>query len=92
MIGVYDYTVLATYLSLAFGVLGIFSAQDGAALSALLCLMLSGLLDAFDGRQAEIVRLCKSLSASAFCRRSSAARSAADGRCARRRCSISSPR
>lgn len=50
MIGVYDYTVLATYISLAFGVHGILSAISGRAFPALLCLMLSGLLDAFDGR------------------------------------------
>ena len=50
MIGVYDYTVIATYLSLAFGVSGILAAMDGSAFAALLCLMLAGLLDAFDGR------------------------------------------
>ena len=50
MIGVYDYTVLATYLSLAFGVSGILSAMNASPFSALLCLMVSGLLDAFDGR------------------------------------------
>ena len=50
MIGVYDYTVLATYLSLAFGVSGILAAMNGSPYSALLCLMVSGLLDAFDGR------------------------------------------
>ena len=50
MIGVYDYTVLATYLSLAFGVSGILAAMNGDPYSALLCLMVSGLLDAFDGR------------------------------------------
>ena len=50
MIGVYDYTVLATYLSLAFGVSGILAAMNGGPYSALLCLMVSGLLDAFDGR------------------------------------------
>ena len=50
MIGVYDYTVLATYLSLAFGVSGILAAMNGSPHSALLCLMVSGLLDAFDGR------------------------------------------
>ena len=50
MIGVYDYTVLATYLSLAFGVSGILVAMNGSPYSALLCLMVSGLLDAFDGR------------------------------------------
>ena len=41
MIGVYDYTVLATYLSLAFGVSGILAAMNGSPYSALLCLMVS---------------------------------------------------
>ena len=50
MIGVYDYTVLATYLSLAFGVSGILAAMNGSPYSALLCLMVGGLLEAFDGR------------------------------------------
>ena len=50
MIGVYDYTVLATYLSLAFVVSGILAAMNCSPYSALLCLMVSGLLDAFDGR------------------------------------------
>ena len=50
MIGVYDYTVLATYCSLAFGVSGILYAMRERTFAALLCLMLAGLLDAFDGR------------------------------------------
>ena len=50
MIGVYDYTVLATYISLAFGVSGLLAAMGGMPYAALLCLMVSGLLDAFDGR------------------------------------------
>lgn len=50
MIGFYDYTVVATYLSLLFGLYGIFSAAAGDLLAASVCLLLSGLLDAFDGR------------------------------------------
>ena len=50
MIGVYDYTVLATYISLAFGVSGLLAAMGGMPYAALLCLMVSGFLDAFDGR------------------------------------------
>lgn len=50
MIGVYDYTVIATYLSLILGLGGIYASMQGAMLSAILCLMLSGFLDAFDGR------------------------------------------
>ena len=52
MIGVYDYTVIATYLSLLLGLGGIHAAAQGRPLPAMLCLMLSGLLDAFDGRVA----------------------------------------
>lgn len=50
MIGVYDYTVIATYLSLLLGLGGIWHAAQGDTLSAIFCLMLAGLLDAFDGR------------------------------------------
>lgn len=50
MIGFYDYTVVATYISLLFGLMGIYSAAEGNLLSASVCLLLAGLLDAFDGR------------------------------------------
>lgn len=49
MIGVYDYTVIATYLSLLLGLAGLYSAARFEPLDAMLCLMLAGLLDAFDG-------------------------------------------
>ena len=50
MIGYYNYTVIATYLSLASSVAGIFIAAAGKPYIAIFCLMFSGLLDAFDGR------------------------------------------
>ena len=50
MIGVYDYTVLATYLALLLGLSGIYAAFQARPLPAMLALMLAGLLDAFDGR------------------------------------------
>ena len=50
MIGVYDYTVLATYLSLLFGLGGIYQAAEGNSVGAVAALMLAGLLDGFDGR------------------------------------------
>lgn len=50
MIGVYDYTVIATYLATILGLCGIFQASDGRTLMAILCLLLAGLLDTFDGR------------------------------------------
>ena len=48
MIGVY--AVIATYLSLLLGLAGLYSAAQSEPLDAMLCLMLAGLLDAFDGR------------------------------------------
>ena len=52
MIGIYDYTVILTYLSLASSVSGMFLACSGHVRWALACLALSGLLDAFDGKVA----------------------------------------
>ena len=50
MIGVYDYTVVATYVSLLFGLAGIYVSAQGRIVPAIFFLMLAGLLDAFDGR------------------------------------------
>lgn len=50
MIGVYDYTVIATYLASILGLFGVFMAIDGQVLPAIFCLLLSGLLDSVDGR------------------------------------------
>ena len=50
MLGYYNYTVVATYVSLVVSVLGIFQAWEGRSLLSIFCLMLSGLLDAFDGK------------------------------------------
>ena len=49
LIGFYDYTVILTYLSLISAVLGIVSASQGRFTAAVLCLVLSGICDAFDG-------------------------------------------
>ncbi len=51
MIGVYDYTVILTYLSLISGVLGIITAVTGVGHPeiGIFFLMVSGILDAFDG-------------------------------------------
>ena len=48
-IGVYDYTVLLTHLSLISSVLGMTRAIHGDYKGAILCLALSGICDAFDG-------------------------------------------
>lgn len=52
MIGVYDYTVLLTYLGFASGITGIIEAFNGRIFPALLCLMFAGLCDMFDGKVA----------------------------------------
>lgn len=50
MIGIYDYTVIATYVATVCGICGIFQAADDHVLAAILCLLIAGLLDTFDGR------------------------------------------
>lgn len=49
LIGVYDYTVILTYLSLASAVTGMVSASNGYFTAAVACVFISGFLDAFDG-------------------------------------------
>lgn len=48
-IGVYDYTVILTYLSLCSSVVGMILTSKGAFTAAIGCLFLSGFCDAFDG-------------------------------------------
>ena len=50
MIGVYDYTVIATYLATVFGICGMLQAMESRPVAALLCLLAAGLLDTVDGR------------------------------------------
>lgn len=52
MIGVYNYTVILTYLSLLSGGAGLFLLLEGRLYAAAICMMLSGLMDGFDGRVA----------------------------------------
>ena len=55
MLGVYDYTVILTYLSLISANVGIFlSLGTGHEYAAALCLMFCGLFDAFDGKVARL--------------------------------------
>ena len=49
LIGVYDYTVILTYLSLISSVFGMTRAIHGDYKLAIFCLAFSGLCDAFDG-------------------------------------------
>lgn len=51
-IGVYDYTVLLTYLSLISSVFGMIQALNGNFTAAIFALAFSGVCDAFDGRVA----------------------------------------
>jgi len=48
-IGFYDYTVILTYLSLCSAVVGMTLASQSRFTAAILCLVFSGVCDAFDG-------------------------------------------
>lgn len=48
-LGYYNYTVVLTYVGMLVGFLGISFAMSGKASSALICLMVSGICDMFDG-------------------------------------------
>lgn len=50
MLGVYNYTVLLTYIGMLTGLTGIGFAMGGRIPWALLCLLLAGLCDMFDGK------------------------------------------
>ena len=50
LIGFYDYTVIATYLSLFLGALGVFYAVNGSPMTGLILLMACGIIDMFDGK------------------------------------------
>lgn len=52
MVGFYNYTVILTYMSLASSITGLFFTFYGHLGIGILCLALSGLFDAFDGRVA----------------------------------------
>ena len=49
LLGVYDYTVILTYISLLSAIVGIINAVQGKFGFAILCLLFSGVCDAFDG-------------------------------------------
>ncbi len=55
LLGVYNYTVLLTYIGMLFSFAGIhfvFSNSDRSFILALLCLMIAGVMDMFDGKVA----------------------------------------
>lgn len=49
MLGYYNYTVVLTYLGMVMAFTGILIACDGNINEALICLMLAGVCDLFDG-------------------------------------------
>lgn len=50
MLGFYNYTVILTYMSLVSGTIGIFAAATGRpVVTSIVCLLLSGFFDLFDG-------------------------------------------
>jgi CDP-diacylglycerol--serine O-phosphatidyltransferase len=49
MLGVYNYTVILTYIGMLTGFGGIIYALDGSLHGALVCLMVAGVCDMFDG-------------------------------------------
>ena len=55
-IGFYNYTVVLTYLSLISGIVGMKFASEGRGELAIICLILSGVCDMFDGK---VARMCK---------------------------------
>lgn len=50
MLGVYDYTVVLTYISLLVSIVGMMLCMNGHLDLAVLCLAISGLCDMFDGK------------------------------------------
>lgn len=52
MIGLYNYTVILTYMSLVSAVVGITQVFEGHERIAILCLLVSGICDLFDGKVA----------------------------------------
>lgn len=51
-IGFYDYTVILTYVSIISAIFGMTQASKGNFTTAIICLAISGLCDAFDGKVA----------------------------------------
>ena len=50
MIGFYNYTVYLTYVGMLSSVIGMFLAIDGRSTAAVICLLISGICDLFDGK------------------------------------------
>lgn len=50
MLGIYNYTVILTYIGMLTGFCGIVSTLDGNIRGAVVCLVLAGVCDMFDGK------------------------------------------
>ncbi len=59
MIGYYNYTVILTYIGAMFGFAGIIFSINLDLKSALMCLMIAGLCDMFDGKIASTMKRTK---------------------------------
>lgn len=49
LLGYYNYTVVLTYIGMLTGFIGIVYAFEGSSMSAIVCLMVAGFCDMFDG-------------------------------------------
>ena len=59
MLGYYNYTVILTYLGLLAGFSGVLAALNGQLKNALICLMIFGFCDMFDGKIASTMERTK---------------------------------
>ncbi len=59
MIGYYNYTVILTYVGLVCSALGITQAAEGNTINAVVCLVIAGICDLFDGRIARTKKRTK---------------------------------
>ena len=56
MVGFYNYTVILTYIGLISGTMGIFFAVNDDPVIAVICLIVSGVCDMFDGKIARTMK------------------------------------
>ena len=56
LLGFYNYTVVLTYIGMVIGCCGIMFAMEGCCHQALVCLMIAGLCDMFDGKVAKTMK------------------------------------
>lgn len=55
LVGFYNVSVILTYLSLLSAVFGIFLAINGSVIGPVICLLVSGICDSFDGKVARAI-------------------------------------